>query len=78
MWFVYLIERKLDPDTNLSWAIHKENVESFSTYKDLLSFLECRITSLKTLTPLKSPNDTNAKKAEKLSLVTKLGYSAAK
>ena len=33
VWFVHLIERKLDEKTRLGWAIHEEEVESFSTYK---------------------------------------------
>ena len=47
VWFVHFIERKLDPETRVSWAIHEENNDYFSTYKVLLQFLEHRITSLK-------------------------------
>lgn len=66
IWFVHLIERKLDPDTKLSWAIHEEKVETFSTYKNLLSFLECRISSLKTPKSSQNFNEVNPKKVNKL------------
>ena len=62
IWFVHLIERKLDPDTRLGWAIHEDNVENFSTYENILKFLECRITSLKTPTKLGAPSQGDSRK----------------
>ena len=45
-WFVYLVVKKLDRNTRRDWTIHEERVEGFSTYENLLSFLENRINSL--------------------------------
>ena len=48
-WFVHLLVRKLDPNTRESWAIHEEENKAFSTYDDLLKFLENRVNSLTVL-----------------------------
>ena len=43
---MHLLVRSLDSETRESWAIHQENNEEFSTYKELVSFIEHRIHSL--------------------------------
>ena len=50
----------MDEKTRLGWAIHEEEVESFSTYKTLLKFLECRMTSLKAHKTLTQPTSSES------------------
>ena len=45
-WFVHSIVKKLDADTRKDWQVHEEKVEGFSTYANILSFLENKIVSL--------------------------------
>ena len=54
--------RRLDPSTRESWAIHEENVQGFSTYADLLKFLEAPINSL---TPPAESSESRSKPASK-------------
>ena len=53
-WFVHLIVKRLDADTRKDWQVHEEKVEGFSTYANLLLFLENRIVSLT------DPNESEA------------------
>ena len=45
-WFVHLLVEKLDSSTKRDWSIHEGRVEGFSTYSNLLKFLEDSISSL--------------------------------
>ena len=62
VWFVHLIVRRLDPSTRKSWAILEENVQGFSTYADLLRFLEACINSL---TPPTESSESSSKPTSK-------------